>query len=102
MHMSPVNSIGAASGSASMGNSVQQKPAAGSGSEGNQFLKMLEGANTQQLKAEEAVQELAGGDASSIHNVVLTAAKADLSFRLVLELRNKLIESYQEIMRMQV
>jgi flagellar hook-basal body complex protein FliE len=32
----------------------------------------------------------------------LAVAQADLSFRLILELRNRLSEAYQEIMRMQV
>jgi flagellar hook-basal body complex protein FliE len=68
----------------------------------NNFAKLLSNANEQQLTADKAVNELADGSNTSLHNVVLSAAKADLSFRLVLEIRNKLIESFQEIMRMQV
>ena len=82
------------------------QPAIGKSSESNtgqnNFAKLLSSANEQQLTAEKAVNELADGSTTSLHNVVLSAAKADLSFRLILELRNKLIESFQEIMRMQV
>ncbi|MCA9057292.1 MAG: flagellar hook-basal body complex protein FliE, partial [Planctomycetaceae bacterium] len=37
-----------------------------------------------------------------IHDVVLTTAKANLAFQLVMEIRNRLITSYQEVMRMQM
>ncbi len=48
------------------------------------------------------MEQLATGKSDDIQNVVVSMAKADLTFRLVLEIRNRLIESYQEIMRMQV
>lgn len=47
-----------------------------------------------------AVQELAtGGD---ITNAVLAMEKADMTFQLMVEVRNKLLNTYEEIMRMQV
>ena len=98
MSVSPVGSVGnIASGQAATG---VNKPPSGSGN--NVFANLIRGANDQQLAADQAVENLAAGGEESLHNVVLSAAKADLSFRLVLEMRNKLIESYQEIMRMQV
>lgn len=48
------------------------------------------------------VQRLVSGESENVHDVVLSVAKADLSFRMVMEIRNQLISSYQEIMRMQV
>lgn len=52
--------------------------------------------------AAEAVQALATGKAESLHAVSLAVAEADLNFRLILELRNRLTEAYQEVMRMQI
>lgn len=52
--------------------------------------------------ADTAVRDLATGQAQDLHTVALAVAQADLSFRLILELRNRLSEAYQEIMRMQV
>ena len=63
---------------------------------------LLQDANAQQLQSDHALQQLVTGETDNVHNVVLAVAKADLSFRLVLEIRNRLIDSYQEIMRMQV
>ena len=58
--------------------------------------------NAQHAEADHAAEQLAVGQASSVHDVVLSVAKADLAFRMVLEIRNRLIESYQEVRRMQI
>ena len=58
--------------------------------------------NAQQLGAQHQVTQLAAGEIDNLHEVVLGVAKADLAFQLVLEIRNQLIHSYQELMRMQV
>jgi flagellar hook-basal body complex protein FliE len=56
----------------------------------------------QQFQAQDGVRQLVTGEADSIHEVVLTTSRADLAFRLMMEIRNRLIASYQEVMRMQV
>lgn len=66
------------------------------------LTQFLSDAGTQQAHAEQAVSNLASGRADNVHNVMLSMAKADLSFHLVLELRNRISDAYQEIMRMQV
>jgi len=77
---------------------------AGSGASG--FARLLTqvvgDAGTQQAQAEQGVNNVAAGRADNTHNVMLSMAKADLSFHLVLEIRNRLSDAYQEIMRMQV
>ena len=98
MSVSPIVPIGAVAPAAG----ASATAATGSGSPGNVFAELVNEANQQQLAADEAIEQLASGKSDSLHHVVLTAARADLSFRLVLEMRNKLVESYQEIMRMQV
>ncbi len=53
-----------------------------------------------QNEAEKAVEELVtGGDVAS---AVIAMEKADLSFQMMIEIRNKLINAYEEIMRLQV
>jgi flagellar hook-basal body complex protein FliE len=56
--------------------------------------------NTVQNEAERAIQELAGG--GDISSAVIAMEKADLSFQVMIEVRNKLINAYEEIMRLQV
>ena len=76
------------------------------GAAGGSFMRVIEDllqkANSQDAQAHQAVEDLATGKTDELHNVMLTVAKADLSFRLVLEMRNRLAEAYQEVMRMQV
>jgi flagellar hook-basal body complex protein FliE len=56
----------------------------------------------QQQQAAAGVEKLVTGETDSIHDVVLTTSRADLAFRLMMEIRNRLIASYQEVMRMQI
>lgn len=69
---------------------------------GEVMARFLQEINGQQLQAGQSIQQFAAGEADSVHDVVLNVAKADLSFRLLMEIRNRLISSYQEIQRMQV
>ena len=62
---------------------------------------LLKDTNAQQVQADVALRQLVSGETENIHGVVLSAVQADLSFRLAMEIRNRLVESYQEIMRMQ-
>lgn len=70
------------------------------------FTDMMQGllakANEPHVQADQALQQLVTGETDNVHGVVLSMVKADMSFRLVMELRNRLSEAYQEVMRMQV
>ncbi len=58
--------------------------------------------NALQGKAGQAVRDLMTGQRSNLHEVIVAMSEADLSFRLMMQVRNKLLEAYKEIMRMQV
>ncbi|MCB9834125.1 MAG: flagellar hook-basal body complex protein FliE [Planctomycetes bacterium] len=70
------------------------------------FVDVLEGymreSNDLQNKADAALGDLVAGKSDDVHQVMLAMAKADVSFRMMVEVRNKLVEAYQEVMRMQV
>ena len=66
------------------------------------FEKMLQDVNQQQLNAEAKQVELLVTDNKDIHGTMLALEKADLSMRLMLQIRNKLVSAYEEVMRMQV
>jgi flagellar hook-basal body complex protein FliE len=73
---------------------------------GNAFAQMVHDlvadANAQQKNADQAIQQMAMGQSDNIHQLMIAVAKADLSLRTVLEIRNRLTEAYQDVMRMQV
>ncbi len=56
--------------------------------------------NEKQVEADEKVKEFVAGK-RDITEVMVSLAKADLSFRLLLQVRNKAVEAFQEIMRIQ-
>ncbi len=58
--------------------------------------------NALQHQADKAVQQLATGKMDNLHQVIVAINEADLSFRLMMQMRNRLVEAYKEIMRMQV
>lgn len=53
-----------------------------------------------QTEAEKAIKELASG--GDVTQAIVAMEKADMSFQVMVEVRNKLISAYEEIMRMQV
>lgn len=75
---------------------------AGSATFGDFLSKMVNEANTSQLDADKKMQEVAAGRNKDLHGAVLSMEQADVNFRLLAQVRNKVIEAYREIMRMQV
>ena len=70
------------------------------------FTDMLANAisetNDKQVAADRAIEKLSSGEEKNIHEAMITMEKADISLRLMVQMRNKVVEAYQEIMRMQV
>ena len=85
-------------------------PAAGAPAEGAKSLEAFGKALTEaigsldklQQEADASGAQLAAGEPVELHDVMLAQEKASLSFELAVQVRNKLVEAYQDIMRMQV
>lgn len=58
--------------------------------------------NSQLENADSLVQQLAVGKNTNLHQIMMGLEQAKLSFELAVQVRNKLLEGYQEIMRMQI
>lgn len=71
-----------------------------------EFQQTLESAisNVEQLRnqAEQAVQKFLSGENEELHSIVLAAQRAEIAFELGMQIRNKVVQAYQEIMRMQI
>lgn len=69
---------------------------------GDWLVKRFDGVNGKLIEAEHQVQRLAVGDVENLHQVMISMEEAKLDFQLALQIRNKLLEAYQDIIRMQV
>ena len=55
-----------------------------------------------QDNANKAIEDFLSGNTEDVHSTVLATQRADLTFEMFMQVRNKVISAYQEIMRMQV
>jgi flagellar hook-basal body complex protein FliE len=58
--------------------------------------------NEVQKQSDQEIQKLMTGESQDLHATLIAVQKADLSFQMMMQVRNKIIQAYQEIMRMQV
>jgi flagellar hook-basal body complex protein FliE len=62
----------------------------------------IQKANRIQMETDQAITDLATGKGMDIAKTMIAFEKANISFQMMTQVRNKIIEAYQEIMRMQV
>jgi flagellar hook-basal body complex protein FliE len=83
-----------------------EKPSGDKQGEGKNFSSVLRDAiediNKLQLKAEDAITKVQLGNTTSVHEAIIALEKADISFRAMMQVRNKILDAYQEIMRTQI
>ena len=76
---------------------------AASGPSFDEILKTaFQNVGSLQKEANRAIQRLSVDGSVNVHQTMIAMEKANLSFRLMLQIRNKLVDAYQEVMRMQV
>lgn len=97
---SPIAGIAAAAQSA------QAASAAGAaGGQQNEFYRTLDGVMNQvddaSGDAQTKVREMLQGNGQDLHTAMIAVEKADLSFQLMMQVRNKIIQAYQTISQMQ-
>lgn len=69
---------------------------------GTWFGQQLAEVNGQLHRTDSDLQRLALGDARNLHQVMINLEEARLSFQLLVQVRNRALEAYQEVMRMQI
>jgi flagellar hook-basal body complex protein FliE len=78
----------------------------GTSAVGSPFANLLHDAvqevSGKQAAATDAVNGLLSGQNVSLHQAMIAMEEANVSFQLMIEVRNKMLEGYQEIMRMQI
>ena len=74
----------------------------GGGSFQDLFGNLVSEVSNKQAAAGEMVNGLMSGKNVSLHQAMISMEEASISFQFMVEVRNKLLESYQELMRMQI
>lgn len=69
---------------------------------GQLFKQTLEEVKTAQNTSDKMTNQLVTGEVKDIHEVMIASQKASLSLQLTVQVRNKVVEAYQEVMRMQL
>lgn len=85
--------------SSSSGN---EQPGSGSGSFANTLLDSIKKVNDMQTEANNQAEAIAAGTSSNIHQAMIDMEKANDSFELMMQIRNKIVTAYNTIMQMQV
>ena len=68
----------------------------------NLLVESIREVNTMQADAQKAVEQLSTGEDVNMAEVMTAVQKADMSFRLMLQMRNKLVQAYNEIRQIQI
>ncbi len=76
--------------------------ASGQGDFAGAIRKSLDSVNQQHQSANASIVDLLSGKEQDVNSVVADVAKADMSFKMLVGVRNKLVEAYKETMRMQL
>ncbi len=66
------------------------------------LLEKIKEVDTSQKEAKKLLEALAKGEDADFSEIAIAMTKADLDLRLLLRIRNKILDAYQEIMRMQI
>lgn len=81
-------------------------PSSQSSPEGESFSDILKtaisGVDNAQHEAKSAVEMALNGESTDIHDTMIALQKADTSLKMMLEVRNKLLEAYQEVIKTQI
>jgi len=80
----------------------QQKESTPTNSFTDALYKAVADVDRLQHEADKSVTNVQTGNTGSLHEAIIALEKADISFRTMLQVRNKVIDAYQEIMRMSV
>ncbi|KNY28385.1 flagellar hook-basal body complex protein FliE [Pseudobacteroides cellulosolvens] len=66
------------------------------------FNNAINSVNDLQIQSKELTENLAVGRTDNIHEVLIAGEKAEVALQLTMQIRNKILDAYSEIMRMQI
>lgn len=99
MSINPITPQVAGKAVAALPRTQTQSPAQQVGQTFNQALDSL---SQSQNASDALIQKLAAGENVDLHQVMIASEETDIRFRVAMAMRDKLVEAYHEVMRMQV
>ena len=84
---------------------VQRRRLQGAGGDksfGDMIQNAIESVDESSKVADGKMQDLVAGKTENVHDVMMSMTKAQMSFELMTEIRNRLVETYQTVSRMQI
>src|SRR5277367_5450045 len=85
--------------------SISSTPSTGA-SGGSSFSEILSGAIGEvegaRSSANQSVERFLSGEGEDLHSTILSSQRADLEFQMFMQVRNKVVSAYQEIMKLQM
>lgn len=68
----------------------------------NSFNSMLQSLSETQMQSDNLLQQLAAGEDVDVHTLTIATEQTDINFRIAMGIRDRLVEAYREVMRMNV
>ena len=96
MYLEPISALPA------IAQSMPPAPVAPPTGFGNWFSDQLSSVNAKLVATDHDAQKMAVGGVQNLHEVMINMEDARLSFQLLAQVRNRLLEAYQEVMKQQV
>jgi flagellar hook-basal body complex protein FliE len=96
--VSPVQPLAKVTGIAGPQRAAMGKP----GEFSSVMESAIQGVDKSRAQANQQIQSLLNGDGAELHTTALSVQKAEMAFELGLQIRNKVVSAYQEVMKMQI
>jgi len=100
--MNEINSIGPIRPGGPQGQKQPGKTENGGVSFGETLKGFMKDVNSMQVKADESIEKMAAGEITDVHQVMSTVEEANVAFNMMMEIRNKVMDAYQEVMRIRL
>jgi len=101
--MNQINSIGPLQQPQETGNIRRSEPGKTAGPSFKDTLQsFMKDVNEMQQKADESIEKMAAGEITDVHQVMSTVQEANVAFNMMMEIRNKVMDAYQEVMRLRL
>jgi flagellar hook-basal body complex protein FliE len=100
--MNQINPIGPIRQQSEIGKTQSTGQQPGGVSFGETLQGFLKDVNSMQAKAGESIDKMAAGEITDVHQVMSTVEEANVAFNMMMEIRNKVMDAYQEVMRIRL